>query len=69
MENKARRTSAWWWMFRVVLSAIGVLTIVGSSHAVRYVLCGVLAAILVVQWLVGARGRRGARDHGARMRQ
>lgn len=33
-------------VFRLVLVVLGVLTVLDSSHVVRYSLCGVLVAIL-----------------------
>lgn len=42
-------------VFRVVLSGIGLLTVVQASHVLRYALCGLLLAILVGQWLVTRR--------------
>lgn len=42
--TNGQKTSASHVAFRVVLGSIGVLTVLGTSHAVRYVLCGVLVA-------------------------
>jgi len=41
--------------FRAVLVAIAVLTVLGSSHALRYVLCGVLLATVLAEMLWSAR--------------
>jgi hypothetical protein len=53
-----QKTSASHIVFRVVLAGIGVLTVLGTSHAVRYVLCGVLVAILVGESLWSRRQKR-----------
>jgi hypothetical protein len=53
-----KKTSAPSWVFRIVLSAIGVFTVLESSHAVRYALCGVLLAILVGEWVYSWRRKR-----------
>ena len=51
LVDDKKKTSVSTLMFRIVLSVVGVLTVLNVSHGIRYALVGVLFAIALSEWL------------------
>jgi hypothetical protein len=49
--SDSKKTSASFIVFRVVLSAVFLLTALGASHRVRYVLLGILVIMILAERL------------------
>jgi uncharacterized membrane protein YfcA len=45
-------------IFRVILAAIGVLTVLNSSHALRFGLCGLLLAWVIAELVWSRRAKK-----------
>jgi len=58
--NDRKKTSISFMAFRIVLSAVFLLTALGTSHGIRYVLLGILL-IMVVAERLHSRYRRNTR--------
>lgn len=48
-------------LFRVGLSAIGVLTVLDVSHTIRYAILGILLVVLAGEYLYSERRKRAKR--------
>jgi hypothetical protein len=57
MDDDKKKVSASSMVFRIILSAVFLLTAVGASHGVRYALLGILLCITVGERLY-SRSRR-----------
>jgi hypothetical protein len=61
-QSASRLPSISHFLFRVLFVALGVFTIIGTAHALRYALCGVLLALVVCDY---AWARHVTRSGGA----